>query len=85
MFYELVMIRLMVFEIIVGDITGNVRSTGNSMFRMWWKLSKFQNNTYLGGDCDVMEFCLSSCRNFAIADMGFAGPTVLVVTEGGEI
>lgn len=34
----------------------------------------------LGGDCDVMEFCLSSCRNFAIADMGFAGPTVLVVT-----
>lgn len=37
-------------------------------------------DTYLGGDCDVMEFCLSSCRNLAIADMGFAGPTVLVVT-----
>lgn len=33
-----------------------------------------------GGDCDVTEFCLSSCRNLAIADMGFAAPTVFVVT-----
>lgn len=38
--------------------------------------------TYLGGDCDESEFCLSSCRNLAKGDIGLGAleATVLVVT-----